>query len=248
MTPPLVIAHRGASHLAPENTLAAFRLAWEQGADAIETDLRLTADGAIVCFHDDDGARLLGDSRRVREFTLDDLRALDAGAWKGPEWTGERVPTLAEALATVPAGKQIVLELKEDVVEPLARELAAAPRDRITLIAFDAEILARAKRALPDCRVLWLFGNYFGQRRLRGPTLGAWLADVAREHGLDGLDLRVSGRLNRHLVAPLLARELALFVYTVNGAVACRRCARLGLHGITTDRPADARRWLGISA
>jgi glycerophosphoryl diester phosphodiesterase len=246
MNPPLVIAHRGASHDAPENTLAAFRLAWEQGADAIETDLRLTDDGAIVAFHDDDGARLLRDPRRIRDLTLDELRALDAGAWKGSRWTGERVPTLAEVLATVPEGKHIVLELKEDVVEPLARELAAAPNERVTLIAFDAEILARAKRALPRCRALWLFGSYAPTLH-RGRVLGEWLVEKVRHHGLDGVDLRLSSRLNRHTVAPLHEAGLAIFVYTVNGATACERCARLGLHGITTDRPANARRWLGIS-
>jgi len=233
MNAPLVIAHRGASHYATENTLAAFRLAWEQGADAIETDLRLTADGAIVAFHDEDGSRMLGDPRRIRDIPLSELSA------KG-------VPSLAEVLATVPDGKHIVLELKEDVVEPLARELATAPQERITLIAFDAEILIRVKHALPRCRALWLFGSY-SPALMRGRALGEWLAGKARQLGLDGVDLRLSSRLNRHVVAPLLEQGLAIFVYTVNGAAACQRCARLGLHGITTDMPAETRRWLGIS-
>jgi len=233
MSPPLVIAHRGASHDAPENTLAAFRLAWKQGADAIETDLRLTADGTIVAFHDEDGLRMLGDRRRIREIPLHELSA------KG-------VPTLAEVLATVPDGKHVVLELKEDVVEPLVQELAAAPHERITLIAFDAEILVRAKGALPRCRALWLFGSYT-PALIRGRTLGEWLASKVRQLDLDGVDLRLSSRLNRHVVAPLLEQGLAIFVYTVNGAAACRRCAGLGLQGITTDMPAETRRWLGIS-
>jgi glycerophosphoryl diester phosphodiesterase len=230
---PLVIAHRGASHDAPENTLAAFRLAWEQGADAIETDLRLTADGAIVAFHDEDGARLLGDSRRIRDITFSELSV-------------QGVPSLAEVLATVPDGKHIVLELKEDVVEPLARELADAPQERITLIAFDAEILVRAKHALPRCRALWLFGSYT-PTLMRGRALGEWLARKALHLGLDGVDLRLSSRLNRHVAAPLLEQGLAIFVYTVNGRTACQRCARLGLQGITTDMPGETRRWLGIS-
>jgi glycerophosphoryl diester phosphodiesterase len=231
---PLVIAHRGASHDAAENTLAAFRLAWEQGADAIETDLRLTADGAIVAFHDEDGARLLRDPRRIRDLTLAELSA-------------RGVPSLREVLDTVPDGKHVVFELKEDVVEPLSRELAGAPHERLTLIAFDAEMLARAKRALPRCRALWLFGNY-AAARLRGRALGERLASEVRQLGLDGVDLRLSARLNRHLLEPLHEAGLTIFVYTVNGGIACRRCARLGLHGITTDMPGAARRWLGISA
>jgi glycerophosphoryl diester phosphodiesterase len=233
MSHPLVIAHRGASHHAPENTLAAFRLAWKQGADAIETDLRLTADGAAVAFHDEDGSRMLGDPRRIHEITLSELST-------------RGVPSLAEVLATVPDGKHVVLELKEDVVEPLARELATTPHERITLIAFDAEILVRAKQALPRCRALWLFGSY-APTLMRGRALGEWLARKVLQLGLDGVDLRLSSRLNRHVAAPLLEQGLSIFVYTVNGAAACRRCARLGLHGITTDMPAETRQWLGIS-
>ena len=102
----LIIAHRGASADAPENTLAAFRLAWQQGADGIEGDFRLTSDGRIVCFHDDDTARVAGISLIVEETPLTKLRTLDVGAWKGKPWQGERIASLEEVLAEVPAGKQ----------------------------------------------------------------------------------------------------------------------------------------------
>lgn len=93
-----VIAHRGASEYAPENTLAAFKLASEQGADWFELDCTLTADGEVIVIHDDDTERTTGVPGRVEKKTLAELQKLDAGAWKGPEFTGERLPTLAEAL------------------------------------------------------------------------------------------------------------------------------------------------------
>jgi glycerophosphoryl diester phosphodiesterase len=242
---PLIIAHRGASHDAPENTMAAFRLAWEQGADAMETDLHLTADGRIVAIHDGDGRRTLGDPRAIRKIMFDDLRTLEAGGWKNRRWQGERVPSLQEILAALPLGKQLVLELKENLVAPLARELAEAPQDRITLIAFDAATIARAKKHLPACRALWLFNDY---RSVSEKQRGSFLAARVRELGIDGVDLRHEFRLTADLLRPLQADRRIVFAYTINHASDARRCMELGIDGITTDRPGEAKGWLGVSA
>ena len=110
-TRPIVIAHRGASHDAPENTLEAFRLAWEQGADAIEGDFRLTADRRIVCIHDATTARTGDRTLRVSRSRFDALRRVDVGAWKGARWRGASIPSLEEVLACVPAGKRLFIEL-----------------------------------------------------------------------------------------------------------------------------------------
>ena len=109
---PQIIAHRGASGDAPENTLAAFRLAWEQEADGIEMDLHLSRDGKIVVFHDKTLRRTAGVRGRVCDKTWDELRCLDVGLWKDPRWRGERIPLLEEALEVVPLGKSVWLELK----------------------------------------------------------------------------------------------------------------------------------------
>jgi glycerophosphoryl diester phosphodiesterase len=101
----LIIAHRGASHDAPENTLSAFKLAIEQGADAIEADFFLTSDEKMVCFHDEDTERICGKKLLVTQTPLDELQSLDVGKWKGPQWTGEKMPTMADVLAAVPEGK-----------------------------------------------------------------------------------------------------------------------------------------------
>src|SRR5512146_3337233 len=95
---PLVLGHRGASAEAPENTLAAFRLAMAQGADGVELDVWRCATGEVVVIHDEETRRVAGVSLRVPDSPLAALRALDVGAWKGEAFRGERIPLLAEVL------------------------------------------------------------------------------------------------------------------------------------------------------
>ncbi|HOD94597.1 MAG TPA: glycerophosphodiester phosphodiesterase family protein [Candidatus Hydrogenedentes bacterium] len=107
-----VIAHRGASHDAPENTLPAFELAIEQGADWFELDCRLSQDGAVVVFHDDNLERITGLADRVDALDFASLRTLDAGAWKGPSYAGAQIPTLAESLDLAKGRIGVYVEIK----------------------------------------------------------------------------------------------------------------------------------------
>jgi glycerophosphoryl diester phosphodiesterase len=155
-----IIAHRGASHAAPENTLAAFRLAWEEGADGIEADFRLTRDRQVVASHDATGLRTTGADLPVAGSTLEELRRLDAGAWKGERWAGERIPTLQEVLAVVLPGKQIFLEIKGGP-EMVTILLAALDRSGLApgqavVISFDERVIAEVKRLAPNRKVCWL--------------------------------------------------------------------------------------------
>src|SRR3954454_21771589 len=108
--PPEIVAHRGESADAPENTLAAFRLAWERNVPAIELDVHLTRDGALIVSHDANTLRTTATPKAIKESTLEELRSLDAGRWKGERWAGERMPTLAEALQTIPEGARCFIE------------------------------------------------------------------------------------------------------------------------------------------
>jgi glycerophosphoryl diester phosphodiesterase len=107
-----IVAHRGASAAAPENTVAAFRAAWKEGAHAIESDWRLSVDGQVVCMHDATVNRTTNGKGAVDKLSFAELRALDAGQWKGSAWQGERIPTLGEMLALVPRGKRTFIEVK----------------------------------------------------------------------------------------------------------------------------------------
>lgn len=135
-----VIAHRGASGYAPENTRAAFDQAIAMGSDAIETDVQLTADGHLVLFHDFAVERTSDGHGPVADYTLDELRALDLGGWRGPEYAGERVLTVVELLDEYAARIPLVLEIKDPrATAPLATLLAAHgvhDRDRVEVTSF----------------------------------------------------------------------------------------------------------------
>jgi glycerophosphoryl diester phosphodiesterase len=157
---PLVIAHRGVPVRAPENTLASFRLALEAGADVIETDLRLTRDGAIVCLHDATLDRTTDRTGPVSETSLAELRtavviASEHGQFAADEPVGG-VPTLEEVLALMPPDVGLALELKDPGFADgqAARRLAESCAARITdgtvlLLSFDVELLRAARRAAP---------------------------------------------------------------------------------------------------
>lgn len=243
---PRIIAHRGASSDAPENTLAAFRLAWQQGADGIEGDFRLTADGRVVCIHDADTKRVAGRELVVADATYDELRALDVGAWKGDAWRGEPIALLDEVLEILPAGKMLLVELKTgpEIVEPLAGaiERSRVPHDQLLVMAFDAETVAACKRRLPDVKCHWLT-DY------QQDPAGRWLPtaeDVAatiRRIGADGLGSAArTDVFNEAFVERLRAAGIDEFhVWTVDDAEVGRFYRRLGAWGLTTNRPAGLR-------
>src|SRR5262245_9603118 len=102
-----IIAHRGASHDAPENTLAAVRLAWEQGADAVEVDVHLSRDSRLVVIHDPTTKRTGNIRCRVLDRTFDELRRIDVGWWKGLRWERETIPCLESVIKTIPRNKRL---------------------------------------------------------------------------------------------------------------------------------------------
>ncbi|HEX9078052.1 MAG TPA: glycerophosphodiester phosphodiesterase family protein, partial [Desulfuromonadaceae bacterium] len=216
---PLIIGHRGASRDAPENTLAAFRLAWEQGADGIECDFRLTRDGRIVCIHDATTGRTAGVDLTVADASLDELRRLDAGAWKGSRWAGERIPLLEEVLALLPPGKRLLIELKSgpDIVPVLRDVLAGSGADpaATAILSFSEEVVAASRRVIPGCTVLWLC-DYRRRGVLGGwhPDLGEVLAALERTSA-HGLASRAHPCLDVPFAAALRERGRELHVWTV---------------------------------
>jgi glycerophosphoryl diester phosphodiesterase len=243
----LITAHRGASHDAPENTLAAFRLAWEQGADAIEADFRLSADGQIICVHDADTERVAGIRRVVAETPLAGLRALDAGRWKAERFAGERLPTFAEVLAVVPAGKRFFIELKTgpEIVPQLVAGLDGWKGDPslLTIIAFNPDTVAACKRALPAIKAHWLTG--FKQDTATGewqPSAAEVVASF-KASGADGVGLKGERQVvDRGFLEQLQAGGVPEFhVWTIDSPEDARAFRELGAAGITTNRPAFIR-------
>jgi glycerophosphoryl diester phosphodiesterase len=243
-----IIGHRGASHAAPENTLAAFRLAWRQGADGVEGDFHLSADKKIVCIHDEDTERVAGVKHVVKETRFADLRKLDVGAWKSPRWVGERIPTLEEVLATVPRGKLMFVELKcgPEIVAPLAEILAVAtvPARQIIVISFDAETIAECERRMPELKSYWLT-SYKQDDDAWRPTASE-VVDTMRRIRSDGLG---SKAVPEYFDAQFLDRLRSggvqdFHVWTVDDPEIARTYRSLGAWSITTNRPRMLRREL----
>lgn len=153
---PYVMAHRGNSVFAPENTLAAFRRAFEDGVDLLETDLHLTRDGHFVCIHDGTLERTTDGEGAVADFTLAEIKQVSA-SYGRPEFAAERVPALAELISIMPPKIGLALELKTDrflepdVGQQLINELdTAGLKDRTVLLSFSLERLQTVQRVDAD--------------------------------------------------------------------------------------------------
>ena len=247
-----IIAHRGASYDAPENTVAAIKLAWEQKADGSEFDVYLTKDGKIAVIHDKDTRRTAGEPNRlVARSTLAELRNLDVGRWKGEKFVGEKVPTLAEMLATVPAGKKAYVEVKcgPEIVPELVRGLKASnlKPEQTPVISFNAAVIAEFKKARPDVPAYWLVSLNPPKNKKKEftPPTAAELIQKAKELKADGLDLSASDVLDEAYAKTIKDAGLKLYVWTVNDPAVARQMVKIGVDGITTDRPAWLREQLG---
>jgi glycerophosphoryl diester phosphodiesterase len=238
----LIIAHRGASHDAPENTLSAFKLAIEQGADGFEADFYLTSDGKIACFHDKDTERISGRKLLVVKTPLADLQKLDVGNWKGPKWKGERMPTMAEVLAAVPADKKIFIELKSsvEIVEPMKKviESSSLKPEQMVIISFHADAIAECKKQLPSIKALWLCG-YKEQKDGRVTPGVEEVATTLKRIHADGLNSQAKPEhFDEAFIRRL--RELGcreFSVWTVDDPKVAAFYQRLGTWSITTNRP-----------
>lgn len=246
-----IIAHRGASHEAPENTLAAFHLAWEQGADGVEADFYLSADGRVVCFHDRDTERVSGVKHIVEETTWDVLKTLDVGAWKSAEYAGERIPLMADVLQVVPPGKMIFIELKSgpEIVGPMAEIVRASDLEaaQIVIISFNADAIAACKKALPEIKAHWISGYEEQEDGSQKPTADEVIATLNRTgadgYGSDGkLDVFGAEFIERLRTAG----HGEFHVWTINDGRVARAYQRLGAWSITTDRPGWLRERLGL--
>ncbi len=238
---PLIVAHRGASHFAPENTLAAFRRAWEEGADVIEGDFYLTADGHIVCIHDRTTKKTAGVELDVAKSTLAELRQLDVGRWKDERFAGERIPTIEEVLAIVPPNKSILIEVKcgPEIVPKLKEALEAAQLkpQQTKVIAFDERVVASTKRLIPEIKAYWLVRYKEQPNGGFEPTAADVMRTLARVRA-DGLDTHANEQVvDADFVKMLRMAGLEFHTWTVNDPSVAEHFRMLGVDSITTDRP-----------
>jgi len=230
-----VIAHRGASQYAPENTLAAFDLAADQGARAIECDAKLTRDGAIVLMHDDTVNRTSSGRGAVRRFDLKAIRALDAGAWFDPRFKGERVPTLEEAVQLW-ARRGLLPQIEIKPCPGRAAETGAAVARAVAklwpkhlphplLSSFAMLSLQAAREAAPGLPRAWLTERLPKDWRRRAGRLGCVALHCNHKHLIES-----AARHVKHA-------GLALRCYTVNDPERAKRLFDWGVDAVFTDCP-----------
>jgi glycerophosphoryl diester phosphodiesterase len=228
-----LIAHRGASGLAPENTLASFRLALEQGAEAVEFDVHQAADKELVVIHDESLRRTAGRPEQIRDLSWQELCRFDVGCWFDRRFLGERIPQLGEVMDLVGKKVEVHLEIKRGssyysgiegrVVELLRRRRSLKA---CVVSSFDHQAL-RAVRALePKARLGYLLGDT--------PLDAAW--EEIKELSAESLHLSLR-QLNAARVAGAHRRRLRVLVYTVNDAAEARRLMKMGVDGVFTNFP-----------
>jgi len=248
-----IVAHRGASFDAPENTIASQQLAWEQQADAVETDVQLTKDCQIIVIHDYNYCRTTGHDAPITDLTLDEARALDAGSWKDSKYAGEKLPTLDEQFARVPEGKRILVEIKvgPELVPELVRALTRTGFDqrKLTVMSFEMDALQAVREQLPRIPTLYLVSyrapNLKHPSAKKQPTLNEVIAQ-AKSARLTGLDLQDKWPLTPTDVKMIKAAGLQLHVWTIDDVAVAKHWIELGVDSITTNRPAYLRQHLGL--
>jgi len=228
----LNVAHRGASALAPENTIAAFEKALELGADAIELDLHVSCDGELVVIHDDTLDRTTDGQGPVHARSLQELKQLDAGRWFGERFAGQRIPTLAEVLELFAGKVPLALEVKggsaffrgiEERVVSVLREHQVI--SQVAIASFDHHALLRLKELEPSLRTAALLVG----RPVSMPV-------VAKACRADAMAVEC-GLVTNTEVAVCRAAGLQLVVWVVNEPSRMRYFVDLGVDGIITDRP-----------
>jgi len=231
----LWIAHRGESFDAPENTMSAFRLAAQSGADGIECDIHLTRDGEVVCIHDADTERTSNAAFKVAETSFPALRKLDFGSWKDPKWQGEKIPRLAELLEAVKPGMKIFIEIKSDpvIINQMKPVLSKSrlKNDQIVIISFDQAAILEAKKLLPQLKACWLC-DYDENCH---PTAEE-IITVLRRTGADGVDSCCADFIDAEFIRKIHDAGFEFHVWTIDEPEQAARFKAMGVDSITSNR------------
>jgi glycerophosphoryl diester phosphodiesterase len=243
LRPITVIAHRGASAEAPENTLAALRLGVKQGAHGVEFDVHRSRDGALIIIHDQDLIRttdfcgVFPDRKQaaVAATDLADIRRLDAGSWKGPDFRGEPVPTLEEGLELLRGKATAVVEIKDKAIgREVARLIRSAGlEDEVFVQSFHPQAIRELREELPGVTTGFLTGDRVGIDEVERARTHL---RQAREAGASAVvcDYVLIGPA---YLAEMRRRAMAVWVYTVDDPAVQEMLIRLGVDGIITNVP-----------
>ncbi len=228
----MYIGHRGASYLAPQNSLAALQLAWNLGADGAECDVQLTKDQKIIVFHDANGNQLLRSKLVIAQSNYKELKKLPIKlkASNLPQYKGQTPPLLSEALDVLPAKKLLIIEIKTDskIIAPLQKIIQNHWKTgKIAFISFDFDCIIQLKKLYPAVECYYL--AY--QKR----TLNKMFEKIVNSD-LDGIDLDYK-IINKSLVERYQKKGKKVWCWTVNNSRSALKMEKCGVVAITSDRP-----------
>lgn len=229
-----VFAHRGASGYAPENTLDAFMLAIEQGADGIELDVQLSKDGIPVVIHDETVDRVTEEKGFVKDFTLQELKAMVVLRERFPMFRDAHIPTLREVLDAVrPSGIAVNIELKTGIYwyPEIEKKVAAiveetGMKDRVIYSSFNHYSVQKLKSIVPDAETAYLFSDVI-----------LHVDDYAAKSGVDGLHPAVYHVKMAEFLSEYLASGLQTRVWTVNERADMKMLIDAGVTAVITNYP-----------
>lgn len=240
---PLVIAHRGASSLAPENTLASVKKALQLGVDVVEIDVHRTKDRELVVIHDSTIDRTTPGSGAVRNYTLPALNDFDAGGWFDASFAGERIPTLRAVLETTKDKAILLIELKSNRAEVptinLVKELGMT--DQVIIQSFKFEHIKKVNEKAPEIPTVLLVSE---PKHSSNPQKAAtWITNTAEYSNATGIGIRHNW-LTPELIELAMRKDLAIFVWTVDKSADLQKFIETGVQGIITNRPQDLQKLL----
>jgi glycerophosphoryl diester phosphodiesterase len=229
-----VIAHRGFSGAAPENTIAAVRAAIAVNADMVEIDVTLTSDGHVVVIHDETLDRTTNGSGEIFQFTLAELRELDAGSWFDPGFAGEPIPTLDDVLDEVEGRILLNVEIKSEAVDRgVVEKVAATIRkhgmiNEVVISSFSPTALRQMRSEAPEIRTAVLYNKKFHQ--------GRDAVDIVTDLGASVFNIKRQ-RLTRKMLQRCRQHDIPVGIYTVNKPRRMRSLVEKGVGAIFTDHP-----------
>lgn len=208
---------------------------FQQLADGVEVDIRLTLDNKIVCHHDKSALRTTGIDRKIEDMSLEEIQSLDCGSWFGENWSDERIPELKDVLKSVPKDKEIYIEVKtkEEIVPFLLRDIDEQKLsiDQITVITFFPEVIREIKRRDANIKCNLLIA--FDYKDIAVDEI----IDLAVKINANGLGAQNHKRLNRQFIQSLKNTGKSVHVWTVNSRKEAEEYLKNGIDSITTNKP-----------
>lgn len=230
MNTPKIIAHRGASFDAPENTLKSVLLAWEYGADMVEIDIQITLDNQIILYHDDNFTRIHHDSKKVAEVDFSFITTLTKQQ--------EKIPLLSEVLSSLPDEKMLLIEIKssEQIIPHLEKVITISNKiKQVQFIAFEYDVIVALKNKFPNNICLW---NIEIDKEKDSSILTPENIFQKTENGnLDGINICANASTNKNFVSFFKNKNLLVYLWTINQAEKALQYKNFGVDAIITDKP-----------